>query len=1126
MKKLPKCLLLASLFALGLTGCDTPQTSTSESTPAPEPTETVSPTESESNASPTESETPESTPTTPVKQAHAITVVEVTGAKVSTDKNEAKEGETVTVTISEYAEDKVFGSIVINDGAVTATELTKGEKYTFVMPDGEVTIKVTIADKVYEAHALTVNAIDGFSVKFYKDNQTVTEATYRDQITVKVESNSTTQRFKSLTSADVTLTPGADANTFTFTMPDKAVALTLAVENIPSHALSSTLGKGISNATFKVEGVDATAALEGATVIFSFLFDSENYTIEEIVWTGISDPTVVSDTATAKAYQFVMPTTDVSVQVKTAEIPSYAITIDPVDHGSVEASVDGDPVSRAKAGDLITLDLSAETHYKFKSLTVTSGETEVELTTVTAEAKYTFEMPAGPVKITFVTEYVEQYFKINSITLIDPKASIATDIKEGDDVLEGTEIEVTYSRGTYNINGGAIMEVNGTAYALEEYYDSETYSTKYTGKFIMPSADADIVIYPTNAISDSGIELSAIDVDETLAKVYGATVGEKYSTSSFYFFIVPESGVKINSVKCYLDDSTSSSGYVSEQSSHLYYWGNWSSAETFRIEIDAEYVGVKQIKLNPVEGAIVDIDEEGYTPGNKVEIKIEAEPGYYIKDAEAEREDGSYFYASYSEYSGSLSFTMPEDNVIVTVEVGQTVSATIEDNPNIESAYISDSSYGGDPIELTGLVPGETYYVYATPVEGYEIVAIYYQDGKECYESWSNWSFTAPEDGGIEITFEVAQRHVVTVDESEAYEVTRLEENYLPGDEVEFKVAHTLGHKVTGVSSNVDGLVITEDEYTSGLYSFTMPSEDVQLIITTEEVATHTLTFVKPEGMGSISIRDENGDYITSGDQVNEGETLTMGLGKPSTGFTLDAIELVSDDTRTPLTAGTGGEYEFAMPSADAEIVLTVTEEAKHPITLSTEDDRISLTIKENSYGEEFEQGYVGHSIYATVTLTDSTGNYYLDASEFTIKTASGADVELENTLYDGKEVLIRFTMPDEEVIITPVVAQYETYVATLTDNAKAYIASYNLDSKYGTELDPTAGYKETTKITVTSAATLDTDNYTYTLYVYYLNGEEEVKVYENTFSYAGDYWSFNVPASDYVIDVVVTPKA
>lgn len=1115
MKKLPKCLLLASLFALGLTGCDKPGTSTSESTPTTEPTETASPTESESNASPTDSPS-----TTPVKEAHAITVSEVTGAKVTADKTEAKEGETVTITITEYAEDKVFGSIAVNDGAVIVNEVTRGEKYTFTMPDGEVTVKVTIANKVYEAHALTVNAIEGFTVKFFKGNEAVTEAVYRDAITVKVESTSATQRFKDLTSADVTLTKASDG-IYTFTMPDKAVALTLTVENIPSHSLNSTLGKGVSNATFKVNGVDATAALEGATVVFSFLFDSANYTIEEIVWTGISDPTVISDTATAKAYQFVMPTGDVSVQVKTAEIPSYAITIDPVEHGSVEASVDGEPVTSAKAGELITLDLTADTHYKFKSLTVTSGETEIDLTTVAAEAKYTFEMPAGPVKITFVTEYVEQYFKINSIEAIAHN-EIISDIKVGDQFLEGSEVELTVKDGESYYIDGYSLSVNGVIYEMA----SENYGSEFTATFTMPSADADIVILPVEGTSETGATLTGIDYDPELVSVYGLTVNEKYSLSNtVYFYVIPERGVKITGTKYYTDDSTYGSNCSENYSiANLYNIYSWGSYENFRIEITAEYVGTKTVTLNPVEGAIVDIDEKGYTPGNQVKIKIEAEPGYYIKDAEAEREDGSYFYASY--YNGVMSFTMPEDNVILTVEVGQTVNASIEDHPNIASAYISDESYGGDPIELSGLVPGETYYVYATPAEGYEIVAIYYQDGKECYESWSNWSFTAPEDGEINITFEVAQRHVVTFDESEAYEVTRLEDDYLPGDEVEFKVAHSLGHKVTGITTNIDGLVITEDQYTPGIYTFTMPNQDVEIIIATEEVATHTLTYEQPTGMGSVNIRDGNGNVVASGDQVNEGEPLTMGLGGTATGFTLQSVELVVGDARTPLTAGTGGEYEFAMPSSDASIAITVTEEAKHPITLGTEDERLSIVIREqNGYGEEFEQGYVGHNVYVTVSLNDPTGNYYLDAEKFTVKTKGGVDVETNNPV-NGRSVTFNFTMPDDEVIITPAIAQYETYAPTYVGDVTQYLYFSNGSEKTDV-IDPTDGYKQGRSIRIWLKDDAD-DSKKYTVNVYYMDGETKVSAMSSaykdgyTFYNPGDWISFSVPAADYVIELTI----
>lgn len=74
----------------------------------------------------------------------------------------------------------------------------------------------------------------------------------------------------------------------------------------------------------------------------------------------------------------------------------FAVNIGSHSNGSISVS----PTGKQLPGTIITITLSANTHYQFSSVSVTkaSGGT-VNLTTVTAGSKYTFKMPAANVTI-------------------------------------------------------------------------------------------------------------------------------------------------------------------------------------------------------------------------------------------------------------------------------------------------------------------------------------------------------------------------------------------------------------------------------------------------------------------------------------------------------------------------------------------------------------------------------------------------------------------------------------------------------------------------------------------------------------------------------------------------------
>ena len=169
----------------------------------------------------------------PEEKTYKVSFAANEEVEMKVDKAEYKKGETVTITLNVKNVDKTVDLVKLSiEGEVTVVTVDK--TYTFVMPESDVTVTVTLKDREYGQRALTVNQVEGFAVKFFVNDQEVTSAKKYDEVTVKVESTSTTKRFKSLTSTGISLKEVEKGKEYTFTMIDAEVALVLEVENIPS----------------------------------------------------------------------------------------------------------------------------------------------------------------------------------------------------------------------------------------------------------------------------------------------------------------------------------------------------------------------------------------------------------------------------------------------------------------------------------------------------------------------------------------------------------------------------------------------------------------------------------------------------------------------------------------------------------------------------------------------------------------------------------------------------------------------------------------------------------------------------------------------------------------------------
>ena len=410
-----------------------------------------------------------------------VTVEKNDEVNVKTDKAEYKKGETVTLTLEILNADKEVDSIQVGEN-IEVKEVTINATYTFVMPEANVSVKVNLKDRVFEAHALKVNQVEGFEVKFLKDNLEVTEAKKGETVTVKITATSLTKRFVSFTSSDVQLNEVKKGEEYTFVMLDQEVNFVLTVEAIPSRKLAFKGDEGVSG-VFKQDDKEVTSALEGSEVTLELTVNDEDYYFASID----ADGTELKTIEEGKEYSFVVGTSDIEIVVTTALIPTYDLKVNDVEGGQVKFLIGDSEVTKAKEGQNVKVQVLVDDGYKFVSFT----SEDVVWTDVDAENfVYTFEMPGKEVNFNLVVEYIPKEYEVLSITELESTFGDYT-LEVGQKYVEGSEVKFTfngYSTFTY------FVDVNEETYVAT--YNKETRLNEVV--FVMPSCDIDVVIYRGN----------------------------------------------------------------------------------------------------------------------------------------------------------------------------------------------------------------------------------------------------------------------------------------------------------------------------------------------------------------------------------------------------------------------------------------------------------------------------------------------------------------------------------------------------------------------------------------------------------------------------------------------------
>lgn len=178
------------------------------------------------------------TPSTPVEESYSITIGETNGVVLKLDKNTAKPGEKVTITVTSVPDGKTIKEISTNVNGIDVLSSSSTEYY-FFMGKSNVTLTVTIADAPKDTYSLTIdNQVNAEIVTLMdsQQNEILPEANNVYQLT---PNESYTLRLQATVLISVRLNGKAVTSQegyYMFAMPAKDSTLT--ISELQAHSLT------------------------------------------------------------------------------------------------------------------------------------------------------------------------------------------------------------------------------------------------------------------------------------------------------------------------------------------------------------------------------------------------------------------------------------------------------------------------------------------------------------------------------------------------------------------------------------------------------------------------------------------------------------------------------------------------------------------------------------------------------------------------------------------------------------------------------------------------------------------------------------------------------------------------
>ncbi len=529
-----------------------------------------------------------------------------------------------------------------------------------------------------------------------------------DQVTITLTLEAS-KKLVDVTSGQVTPVVSSEGQetTVTFTMPGEAVTITVTTEDITFAVSEPTLLGGqaksqIQSAAVQVEEADAVVVGTPVTVKITFNGSIPESNVNQFILyandVGVRvtpDESTLTTSGSMNLYSagtatFTMPSADVAIVVTatsnmaTDGTTGASVTYEDNEYVSFYGTIDSEKYSNVQIYASVKPGYSVS-KYQYSA---NGGETWTDINSVYETTDYTQIMISIDAEVTeIVVKAVGEYLGLGHVSFTNlDSVTITSGISQDSDVTVGETVAISYSakEGQY-ISGPA------TVTGVEP-----TVNTAGRLEFVMPEEDVTI----TFALSDN-IGLSYFDPDSVITEVHFSTSswgwqGNEVESiapgNSVYVYATPAEGYLLTGIS--MDNGATWANVTSS------YYGDYAqffipTTQTEDIVFTFRVSEARTVSVKEVEGINKPNDAE-YGAGETVTITVSTTSKLYeITGAHIEGDDSIDVTVSTFYGSTSISFTMPDKDVVVVVEVTKLDSQTITLDPGEETSSLSSINVRG-----------------------------------------------------------------------------------------------------------------------------------------------------------------------------------------------------------------------------------------------------------------------------------------------------------------------------------------------------------------------------------------------------------------------------------------------
>ena len=496
--------------------------------------------------------------------------------------------------------------------------------------------------------------------------------------------------FVSLESSDVDLSEGG-GGTFTFTMPEKSVTLTVSFQRL--YSITTATDLGIENGTISFP--EKAYNTQEVTITAK---PNAGYELESVSVNGVDRDYTATVTVSGNEAKFIMPNFAVIINGVTfkpvAVEPTYSVNCQVTDGGGTIHVNDNQAFH---AGETVNVYVSADPGYQLKSMYAIGDDSE-NLWTENITNTHSFTMPGCNVTVYATFDKVADTYTIG--TNVTGKGTV--NVSPASTAAAGDWVTVTATPAegyklallNYSFNGHTWTPVkieSGKAFPMPAH------NITVNAVFVPVSGE-----YAINVTTDDGCTVS-----QPVSAAYG-----DYVTIDIYM----NAGHHLYNV--YLDN---------ELVTDDVYWYNGQWHYSFYMpnhDVDIYVTTTTKYFVNPIyniDGGTVELwvkDAGGWDStifadkGDWVCFKVTPYSGYELGSVSVIGRWSNYSYdVHYNNYDGCYYFKMP----------GESVDLSVSFVDGQHRVYVKDVSNGSLTANVNWAAEGDKVYVTAKPSKGYEL---------------------------------------------------------------------------------------------------------------------------------------------------------------------------------------------------------------------------------------------------------------------------------------------------------------------------------------------------------------------------------------------------------------------